>query len=343
MSKYDLYLRDIKNKYTTNNQQNNLGLSDAEIEAQASRAASNQVMKENQTLLKRDYSGLSNETNQISIDADINKIQWAEEYDEESLEWWEQVGAWISQAKNILAETFIKMGTENLVDAGAIVGAMVADAMGNKDASEHIQNFVKMDLTGDLIFNQDWYRQIDEKIFGEKASKFAYNDKATQDWVKKMSQSIGSMLGFAALWNIPYVGPGIAATSVGGASTEEALREGANAEQAFAYGLGSAAIESITELTVGKLLDFIGKGGSKVVNKIFKTNFSGKAANDVIAGIGKQYGKSILLNTLKDMNEEGVEEVVSSLLQPILQMIYKECDENDFFGHFVSICQKLLN
>ena len=334
---YELYLKQLQEQYK------NTGLEDIELDAQISKRASlidainkRRAIESNSIITS---NAVNNGRKSLSQIAQENKIAWSSEYEAESLNWWEQVGAWVNSAKNTVAEAFLKLG-EGVVDAGALVGSLFAkNVLGDENASKHIDSFIKQDLTNDLVLGQEWYRQADKYLsgtwmFGDRASKYSYNDKATQDWVKNIAQGVGSSLGFAALTSIPYVGWGLAAQGVGGQSAEEALNEGATSEKAFLYGLGNAAVESITELTVGKILNLIGKGGGKVLTKLTGKQVSGQVANDVVGGIGKSYGKSIALNLIKNFNEEGMEEVVSDIVNPILKMIYKESDKNNFFDKY---------
>lgn len=323
---YDLYIKKLKEKYNTKNATENLGLSDTDIDVYASREA-DKLNSYNQT--KR-----NEQANITAGNVNSQQIEWANEYEEESLNWWERMGAWINSVRNTVTQSFLKLG-EGLIDFGAETIGM----LGTDEFKQEMSDFVKQDLTNDFM-STDFYRVGSALgsgtwMFGlDEATKYAYNDNATSDWVKNIAQGVGSSLGFAAMTAVPVVGWGLAYGASSGMGIEEALNDGATAEKAYLYGLGSGAVETATELFVGKLLNVVGKGGAKVANKLLGTKFSGNIANNVVAGIGKGSGSSIFLNLVKNFNEEGMEEVVSDVMNPILKMIYKECDEDNFLSQY---------
>lgn len=104
------------------------------------------------------------------------------------------------------------------------------------------------------------------------------------------------------------VGVGLESLAAGGKSSEEALNDGANAGQALGYGVLSGAVEAGTEYIPWEKIPGLGK----------------LLGENVAPGIGlRQFSAKELA---KSMAQEGLEEVVSDLANPVIQMVYKGTD-----------------
>ena len=116
-------------------------------------------------------------------------------------------------------------------------------------------------------------------------------------------------VGFDAVTGL---GLGSMAARVMGSSVGEARRAGANTEQQIMYGLTNTAIELLTEKMTDGLGLVYGKGvptdiAEKVINKLARTDAGANLLRLLNAGLG-----------------EGMEEVVSDLLNPFAQWIIDE-------------------
>ena len=102
-----------------------------------------------------------------------------------------------------------------------------------------------------------------------------------------------------------------------GSSTEEALNEGANLSDATKYGLAAGALEGAVEMISGGI-------GGTVGGKLLSTNLSKEVAERVSRNaIGKLAIK--LADAGIDITGEGLEEVISTTLNPYIQrMTYNE-------------------
>lgn len=103
--------------------------------------------------------------------------------------------------------------------------------------------------------------------------------------------------------------------SSAGSSSVEALNDGANAGQAILYGLASGAVEAGTEYIPWEIVPGLGK----LIGK------------NTLPGIGLR--KFSISELGKSMAQEGLEEVVSGVFNPILKTIYKGADSLKEFGN----------
>lgn len=103
--------------------------------------------------------------------------------------------------------------------------------------------------------------------------------------------------------------------SSAGSSSVEALNDGANAGQAILYGLASGAVEAGTEYIPWEIVPGLGK----LIGK------------NTLPGIGLR--KLSISELGKSMAQEGLEEVVSGVFNPILKTIYKGADSLKEFGN----------
>lgn len=103
--------------------------------------------------------------------------------------------------------------------------------------------------------------------------------------------------------------------SSAGSSSVEALNDGANAGQAILYGLASGAVEAGTEYIPWEKVPGLGK----------------LLGQNTLPGIGLR--KFSISELGKSMAQEGLEEVVSGVFNPILKTIYKGADSLKEFGN----------
>lgn len=109
--------------------------------------------------------------------------------------------------------------------------------------------------------------------------------------------------------------------SAGGSAMKEGLDKGMTYDQSLLYGIGSGALEGLVESAFGGIPGL----GQGTVGNVFKKGMSGK--------IGK---------VLVDMTGEGIEEVISTFAQPLIENIvtdptqnYVMADPEEFVESFV--------
>lgn len=194
-------------------------------------------------------------------------------------------------------------------------------------------------LWGDLgnIFTGQDDGKFEEDF--KKNYQFDFDDNfmtnnAVGQFVGDMAESFGRMVPSIAIGN--YVGgiAGSAASTMGkadkiaklvstamigvssaGSSSVEALNDGANAGQALLYGLASGAVEAGTEYIPWERVPGLGK----------------LLGQNTLPGIGLR--KFSISELGKSMAQEGLEEVVSGVFNPILKTIYKGADSLKEFGN----------
>lgn len=265
--------------------------------------------------------------------------QEAQQTQNKELNGWQKFGAGVEEFVDNMAQTFLDLG-EGLVDAHAIALGSIAEWTGNKELAKNTRQFVERDWTDELV-NQgnafgtgvDLWRYANfpsELVFGKEARDLSRKEDLLPDVVDSISSGIGSSLGMGALSSIPYVGWALTGMAAGGASAEQTLRENPDIDisSAMGYGIINGSVEVASELLVGKVLGLLGKGINKAVG--------GSAVSETATrfGLGSSTGGNILTNLIKEFNEEGVEEVVSELVDPIARKltIEKDKDWNDVVG-----------
>ena len=169
---------------------------------------------------------------------------------------------------------------------------------------KNVEEFVRSDI-------EKMYGKTD--FFDKPANELAFKSIGVSDGAKfigEISQVVGNMIpsiiASVATKN-PEVGLAIMARSTMGQSANEALKNGATAEQAYYNGLLKGATEYLTEKMFGGI-PLLGKG------------LFGSKADDLIAKLGESsigkflkstYGKAVL--ELLERFGEGLEEAVSGL------------------------------
>lgn len=204
---------------------------------------------------------------------------------------------------------------------------------GNKSDLEHARDYdwqgnlinftsqfsVDALLSGD-VFNADkWadafsFNNGRESLNETQANSYlSYAPTQAQNITRGIASSIGNMLPSMAFAGITG-GSSLAPMAVGAfaSQTNEAYKESGDFGRSALSGLLSAGIEVGTELLVGKGLKAVGLGTNKVMG-VFGKSASGGTS-------------SFIKDFLKTMNEEGAEELVSALCQPLVDSIYKGSD-----------------
>ncbi len=187
-------------------------------------------------------------------------------------------------------------GIEGIVDAGATIAGSVGGLFGAD--TDWSKEFVQKDLTNDLFSTSEGNNWVEDVYHNSW-----WDDNKVLNYVGQATEAIGGMLpsiGMHAL--LPGTGLIELAVQAGGNAAEEAynINPDITVNQALAYGTLSGLTEAATE----KMFDafkFLGGGvADKLVNKITKNQLTR-------IGIG--------------MLGEGIEEVVSDLVNPISQRI----------------------
>lgn len=204
----------------------------------------------------------------------------------------------------------LKLG-EGLVDAGAGIAGGIGGLFGAD--TQWAEDFIKHDWT-----QENYYGAFEDELTSK-----SYINKApvVKDVVRGIGQALPTIAlvvaapftGGATLAGVPFtIGATIA--SAGGTGMEEALNEGAEFEEAFAYGVMQAGIEGAVE---------------------FATAGMGKGITSIGKSVGKNIGKSVTKSVGKTIVEEGisegVEEGLSALLNPLTKTTYKGAEALDAY------------
>ena len=214
-------------------------------------------------------------------------------------------------------------------------------------------------MSGENIFSGDYWDLTGDSI--EEYEKNLYNTSLlaySPDWlhngVNELAQTVGNMIPSIAL-GIATGGTSTAgqiatklgttvdavskAVSVGsmslsaaGQGTEEALQDGADSlGKATAYGAASGAVEGLTEYLGGWLAKGAGAAISKVSGGKVTADLLSKAMPNSVSGwFTQNLSKNFWAGQAKSFVEEGLEEVESDLLNPLIKSIYngKSVSEN---------------
>lgn len=157
----------------------------------------------------------------------------------------------------------------------------------------------------DEYYDFDKGTWVNSNAFGQFAGGVAHSIGMMLPSIH-LGKIVGGKTGSEAL--AKAVGVGMESLAAGGKSSEEALNDGANAGQALGYGVLSGAVEAGTEYIPWEKIPGLGK----------------LLGENVAPGIGlRQFSAKELA---KSMAQEGLEEVVSDLANPVIQMVYKGTD-----------------
>ena len=234
----------------------------------------------------------------VELNAQLREQQRLKE-ERENASIWEKIGATTADIFTEIGGGLLK-GIEGIVDAAVSVAGWAGGLFGAD--TKWAEDIVKFDATN------EWYYET----FENDLTKYsALNDAPI---VKDILGGVGQMLPTIALSTIGLGWVGVAGTvaGAGGTGVEESLNEGANFNQAFAYGVTQAGIEGVIETAtagMGKGITAIGKAGKTA---------------------GKTFGKTVAKSVGKRMFEEGVSEAVeeglSAIVNPLTKSIYQGKD-----------------
>ena len=204
----------------------------------------------------------------------------------------------------------IVKGVEGIVDFGAQAVAQVASWTGNTGAEQAITDFVKSDWLGSGgYYNSDFYVTMTNASLMQDMG-------IVGDVIKGVAQGVGQMAPSIAVSLIPGAGTaaGMATFTAGamGGGAEEAYLDGATTEEASLYGLLSGAVEAGTEILIGGGLGAM--GGSSVLQKGLRKVAKNTTVQKALQFLGGAIG-------------EGIEEIASDLINPVIKRVY---DENSF-------------
>lgn len=122
-----------------------------------------------------------------------------------------------------------------------------------------------------------------------------------------LTQGAGSMAGMSQMF-----------FSAGAQAEKEALDSGAEADEAFVYGVFSGGIEAGTEMIFGTL------GGIKVKNMPAWSQVLSNKFKEVLADVSKTPIAKAFVSNLVDVAGEGFEEVVAELLGNYAKLVYTD-------------------
>lgn len=192
-------------------------------------------------------------------------------------------------------------GLEGIYDLGAgIVGAV--GGIFDKGFQDDVKKHISYDWTMET-FGNDW----------QEALKYSYTKNG--GIVESVASGIGQMLPSVAV-TIATGGAGAPAAvsqmaslatlgaSAAGNATEEAFNDGAGYFAGLGYGLASGAVEIATE-------------------KMFGGATKGLFGKGMLDDVGKSIADTGIKRIAKNALEEGVEEIVSELANPLLRSMYK--------------------
>ena len=201
-------------------------------------------------------------------------------------------------------------GLEGIYDLGAgIVGAV--GGIFDKDFQEGVKQHIAYDFTSEKIGNPL-----------QEALKYSYLKDG--GIIEGVASGIGQMLPAVAV-SVATGGLGAPAAmaqtaslltlgaSAAGNSTEEAFNDGAGYYQGLGYGLVSGGVEIATEKMFG--------GATKALT-----------GAGLLDGITRSVADTGIKRIAKNALEEGVEEIVSELVNPLAKSIYKGKDALSDYG-----------
>lgn len=211
-------------------------------------------------------------------------------------------------AANVL--TGAVKGLEGIYDLGAgVVGAV--GGIFDSDFQDRVKEHIAYDWTSETIGNPL-----------QEALKYSYLKEG--GIIENVASGIGQMLPAVAV-SVATGGLGAPAAmaqtaslltlgaSAAGNSTEEAFSDGAGYYQGLGYGLASGAVEIATEKMFG--------GATKALT-----------GAGLLDGVARSVADTGIKRIAKNALEEGVEEVVSELANPLLKSIYKGKDALADYG-----------
>lgn len=276
--------------------------------------------------LKKKYEGKGSQNTNNDSEDDDELNAW-EKFGAGSIRATENVQKGVLGAFEGIADTItgIAAATPNVVD-------IVGNIMGyNPNVNQKLEDFTKRNLTEEYMNSPvaELNRNYMGTIYGKKAVEASQSPNALPEIVEGVTQGIGSALGFAATGKIGGDSKALSnlvmGASAGGGGIQSALQEGADINEALAYGALSGATEVALENVVGGVLNKLGLGTNKVAGLI--SNGSTKVTKGASVGVSSGVSKA-LKNIAKNFGEEGLEEVLSDIANPLYQSLTYKQDQN---------------
>ena len=213
--------------------------------------------------------------------------------------------------------------------AAEIGGLFGADKSWKNDVVDFDWQALAVDKTLSLfnpyLYNGEWFTDWSTESSRQHLNEFHNNNLVNyvsgdaNDFMKGVWESIGYMLPSVAAGMVGGQAASLAVMGVGSfaGTSNDVYRETGNYGASLLSGAISAAIETGSELLVGPALSKVGLGVNKVMGVV------GKGASEA--------GESFIKTMVKTMIEEGTEEAVSAILNPLVQAPYKgeEAFKND--------------
>ena len=192
-------------------------------------------------------------------------------------------------------------GLEGIMDLGAGVVGSVGGIF-DKDFQDDVKGFISKDYTSQYITNPLQELTKDSYTNDLKIGSFDLGG-----FIEETASGVGQMLPSVAMNVVaPGSGLGVLMAGASGNATEQAFNDGASYNKGLIYGVASGSVEGATEKLFNGLGGLYGDGLlDKYTNKVAKQGFSRIA---------------------KNMVEEGAEEVLAELANPLTGMIYKGTD-----------------
>lgn len=203
----------------------------------------------------------------------------------------------------------------------AHIGKLVNGTYFTGDYWENFGKGLADTITLGSLQDDSFYDDIQDKYYSfdnNALSKVKIGDWNAGEFAGGVAHSIGYMLPSALMGNwagaaangstlaAKAASLGAMGLSASGQGAQEALNEGANSSQALGYGLASGAAEVASEIVVGPILEKVGLGTGNIGGLVGK-------------GGSKVFAKKLA----QTMFEEGMEEVMTALLEPTFKAIYK--------------------
>lgn len=210
-----------------------------------------------------------------------------------------------------------------LITMPAVIGEKIGSAIGGRDGTwdDAIKDIMAYDVTSSIA---GAVQEGVETVTGLDVLTDSYQNEGWGQYAREIEQGIGGMLPAVAV-SIATAGAGAPAAvssmaslatlgaGAAGQSAQEAYAEGASYGEGMTYGAISGGIEVASEKLFG--------GVNKVVSG---TGF----LDDVVPSVAKKGAARIAANFV----EEGAEEVVSDLLNPLAKTVYQGRDALKEYG-----------
>lgn len=309
--------------------------------------------------LKKKYEtqyGVSQQDADLQASRDIS--QQEEENDKGNV--WQQIIGGIGDISNNFAKGFFGL-FEGIIDAGAgFVGLF-----GDDEFKKGVQDFQNIDIAdnivkganlinpgtqiNNLITTGKWYDPFDFDNDNETndvtEKSFVNNFSETgQSFTRGLAQALGQVTGqiltvgtagsLGASANVAKgIGMGVLGASSFGSGMTQANQEGASFGESFGYGLLNAGKEMATEALVGKAVSGItgvpsAVGGALAKGEQVGSSIFSRFQNKAIKSFANEGAKKFLKQIVSEFTEEGLEEAVGSLIEPVLQKVTYKKDKS---------------